>query len=284
MNMKITMVFLLAITIFSQPSLYADDDKDSSNEKGRKYHKIKRAKLLKGAAFQYLESQFVSKEEFSKLNQAIDDLNKSVEAMETKLANIPPDIALSLADLEKAVEDNTSDMSLVLGDVERILIEIESVLSRISELEQSISIPPISENIVFSGHFIRGVVPSNASELGLSWIDFKNNANGLFSGVEISGSFGKGVSCSDPDTATAIANGLNSYVLGAPTETFNCENRVWNVGTCGNGVELNAGSLEGACNCNQEASVRPLTNNANWGGIGITCGAPSQTLEVILTR
>jgi len=39
------------------------------------------------------------------------------------------------------------------------------------------------------------------------------------------------------------------------------------------------------CQCRTNGYViRPLISNKNWGGVGKSCGAPSQTLQVILKR
>ncbi|MEE8366105.1 MAG: hypothetical protein V3R76_09980, partial [Gammaproteobacteria bacterium] len=68
-------------------------------------------------------------------------------------------------------------------------------------------------------------------------------------------------------------------------------------GFCGGEVELNAQlsflgtSAEDVCQPSDGAAVRPLMTNKNWGGVGEdfdgtggTFGAPTQKLEVILTR
>jgi len=166
-------------------------------------------------------------------------------------------------------------------------IEINSIIDRISVLEASGPEPPDGEKLVFSGHFIMGITPAVGSQLVLDWLDFTSKAIGDYTSIEIRGSAGGGVSCSDSETATAIAHALSSG-LRDTLFTFNCENRVWNVGpgnpmTGGGGIELNAGSITETGTCLEEASVRPLMGNSNWGGIGLTCVAPSQTLEVILT-
>ena len=36
----------------------------------------------------------------------------------------------------------------------------------------------------------------------------------------------------------------------------------------------------GGCVSNSTASLRPFINNANWGGIGLTVGAATQTLTL----
>jgi len=217
---------------------------------------------------------------FREFDERISNINRRVEALELQLGELPPDLAESLKFLQLTVDDNSSDISMNYDAITIIMMEIESILDRLTALEKS-GEPPDAEKLVYSGHFIMRDTPAKDSQLVRDWLEFRRNATERFTSIEIRGSAGAGVSCSDPETATAIANALSS----GRTDTFKCENRLWNVGTAGiGGIELNAGSIEGTDTCSEEASVRPLNGNSNWGGIGFTCVAPSQTLEVILTR
>ena len=57
-----------------------------------------------------------------------------------------------------------------------------------------------------------------------------------------------------------------------------------NGGGCGNEISAFLVSTKD-CQCRQKGYVvRPLISNKNWGGVGKSCGAPSQTLQVILNR
>ncbi len=111
-----------------------------------------------------------------------------------------------------------------------------------------------------------------------AWNTFRTSLTGTYSTVTLSGSNDLvGRSCTGSGANTicqALRNGtaLTSFVCGAYT---------WNVGTCGNGMELSAQA--GNCTCISSASytVRPCINNLNWGGVNTTnCGAASQTLTV----
>jgi len=63
----------------------------------------------------------------------------------------------------------------------------------------------------------------------------------------------------------------------------------WTIGKCGWGLELSAFDKQRRdCACLNSTeigyTIRPLIGNANWGGVGKSCNADSQTLQVILQR
>ncbi len=72
--------------------------------------------------------------------------------------------------------------------------------------------------------------------------------------------------------------------------TTPCDNVSWVTGGCAQGIELKATTLTdtGDCRCNNPGdnvtTVRPAIRNKNWGGVGDSCRAPTQSLEVILKR
>jgi len=96
-----------------------------------------------------------------------------------------------------------------------------------------------------------------------------------------------GVTCNNPALATQLCNALNTSTT---LNGVSCNGRIWNVGDCSNQLnqpyEINSRTASGDCTCETSGSytVRPCINNLNWGGIGVTCGAPAQTLEVICFR
>ena len=70
-----------------------------------------------------------------------------------------------------------------------------------------------------------------------------------------------------------------------------CDNVTWVTGGCGQGIELKAtveNNRTGDCRCatisDNTTTIRPAINNNNWGGVGKSCSASSQTLQVILKR
>ena len=63
----------------------------------------------------------------------------------------------------------------------------------------------------------------------------------------------------------------------------------WTIGKCGWGLELSAFDRQRSdCACLKSTDVgytiRPLIGNANWGGVGKSCNAESQTLKIILSK
>lgn len=161
---------------------------------------------------------------------------------------------------------------------------IDDLEDRIIELEAGGDPDPV--DVVFSGQFTNSQAPT--TNAAVAWSEFLNQATGEFSAIEIKSSLGGSVVCSDPLAATDIANELNTHVLASGSiSSFGCQDLIWNVGSIGNSIELNAGPNVGVNACTQDAVVRPGIDNANWGGFaefGGSCGAPSQVLEVILTR
>ena len=70
-----------------------------------------------------------------------------------------------------------------------------------------------------------------------------------------------------------------------------CDNVTWVTGGCGQGIELKAtveNNRTGDCRCatisDNTTTIRPAINNKNWGGVGKSCSASSQTLQVIIKR
>ena len=70
-----------------------------------------------------------------------------------------------------------------------------------------------------------------------------------------------------------------------------CDNVTWVTGGCGQGIELKAtveNNKTAQCRCanisDNTTTIRPAINNKNWGGVGKSCSASSQTLQVILKR
>ena len=70
-----------------------------------------------------------------------------------------------------------------------------------------------------------------------------------------------------------------------------CNQMNWITGGCGAGLSIELSvkqSGTGDCACNRTndntTTIRPAITNRNWGGVGVTCGASSQSLEVILKK
>lgn len=84
-----------------------------------------------------------------------------------------------------------------------------------------------------------------------------------------------GQTCTGPD-AQSLCDALRD---GTTFSTF-CDGAPWDVGICGNGIELTTtGSV---CFCNVGNTARPCIGGSEWGGINDdTCFARSQTIEVL---
>jgi hypothetical protein len=174
----------------------------------------------------------------------------------------------------------------------------DHVNTRIDELEKRIlaleeSDPPGSSDLVFSDSYTQNLPPTGESRQ--AWAVFTNSAIGSFKSIEIRNSFDGGVTvdasaiCADMDKVNQIAGALNT----SGSISLECGNLTWRVSAC-SGTELYAGSSARTCNCDDQSAIaiRPLSTNENWGGVGSeyggsgggTCGAPSQTLQVVLER
>ena len=159
-------------------------------------------------------------------------------------------------------------------------LKVDDHETRISALEN-----PAFVGVSFSGVFTQGVVVPVDDPIITAWFEFKSKATGLFSSIEIRNNLsGPSVKCTDSKVATGIAKALNDSILGSTT-TFTCsDGRLWNVIPYGYDAELNVWTNANIDQCDTYASVRPTKLSANWGGIGKSCGQPSQTLEVLLAR
>lgn len=308
MGKQIIITFLAIFLLVPQSSLMAD-----SKHKYR-YHNSPKHKGFPHRTRVQLKS----------LKIAIVEIEKKLEELKSQIDDIPSELSTKLTALQLVVDNNSSDISLALTDIVDILQVISEVTrtqgdhtSRIGLLESNVadvstslgmlsstvddlelrvlaleqSNPPPTSGVIFSGTFTQSTVAD--AGLQQAWEDFRNNATGSFDSIEIKNSLNGSVTCADPAVATQIANQLNVHLLGQASTSFTCESQIWNVGTCDSGIELNAGSDASVCVCSQNAAVRPRigNNNFNWGGVGTnfggsggTCGAPTQTLEVILTR
>ncbi len=129
---------------------------------------------------------------------------------------------------------------------------------------------------IYSESFVGGMTPDLQCT---AWQSYRAALSGPYTLVTIRGTYDPtGVSCSG-STANQICQALRN----GTTTTISCGGRNWNIGPCGSGIELNSSTQTGDCGCwNPDYIVRPCIGNDNWGGANTdTCGAPSQTLEVV---
>ena len=104
------------------------------------------------------------------------------------------------------------------------------------------------------------------------------------------------ISIGNPDNMTSCTNStfINDYIRNKDNSSFEvyglyCDGMYWTIGKCGWGLEISAFDRQRrdcAClNSNDIGyTIRPLIGNRNWGGVGKSCGAESQTLKIILSK
>jgi len=272
--------------------------------------------------------------ELESINKAIADIQTEIAALGQTGGGLPVDLTAKLAALQSAIDANTGELGVVDGNITDIILDIQGINDsliangrvRLADLESAVStleseldalvleVGTLSggtpTDLVFKGNFIQGNAERPRFGIKFDWANFKANATGSFSSIEIKNDLGGSVKCSKteafPTIATDIANELNTHFpLPGSIMSFNClseftvnsvvmlQDVKWNIGDCNGAVELNADLLnEAVCGVGDGAVVRPLhPTTQNWGGVGTefggsggTSGAPSQILEVILTR
>ena len=104
------------------------------------------------------------------------------------------------------------------------------------------------------------------------------------------------ISIGNPDNMTTCTNSIfiNDFLRNKDNASFEvyglyCDGMYWTIGKCGWGLELSAFDRQRRdCACLKSTDVgytiRPLIGNTNWGGVGKSCNADSQTLQVILQK
>ncbi len=153
-------------------------------------------------------------------------------------------------------------------------------LSLLFVLLAGLSFSGNAQTVVYNQSFTNGSTPTTQCT---AWTTFCNALLGsyIYTGFNISGSLNTtGYTCTNPTVATAIATALRTNT--GTTQTS--DGHTWYVsavGACGAGCGSPGGEFavdQGLCACGSVASLRPGINNLNWGGMGTTCGAASQTL------
>ena len=137
----------------------------------------------------------------------------------------------------------------------------------------------------WSDNFTRGQVPNLIQEQ--TYKDFWDNA---------SSQTWDNISIGNPDNMTTCTNSIfiNDFLRNKDNASFEvyglyCDGMYWTIGKCGWGLELSAFDKQRRdCACLNSTeigyTIRPLIGNRNWGGVGKSCGAESQTLQVILQK
>ena len=139
-----------------------------------------------------------------------------------------------------------------------------------------------THTLLWSDNFTYNTTPTQTQRQ--TYIDFWDNASNYS---------WDNISIGNPDNMTWCDNTtmINEITLNFDNVTYEfqgryCNGLYWTVGRCGWGNEISAFPVSTKdCQCKQKGYVvRPLISNKNWGGVGKSCGAPSQTLQIILNR
>jgi len=137
----------------------------------------------------------------------------------------------------------------------------------------------------WSDNFMRGVRATQQQEQ--TYKDFWDNA---------SSQTWDNISIGNPDNMTTCTNNtfINDFLRSKDNASFEvrglyCDGMYWTIGKCGWGLELSAfDKPRSYCACLKSTdigyTIRPLIGNTNWGGVGKSCNADSQTLQVILQK
>ena len=144
----------------------------------------------------------------------------------------------------------------------------------------------VTDNVTWSDTFFRGVTPTQ--EQRAKFIAFTDNLTvGTYRKIWI-GNTDNVTWC---DNETLIDSVISNY--DNMTYTFRgqyCGEMYWTFGKCGTGNEISAfPSVIGDCACRGVGyTIRPLINNANWGGVEGSCTSnqtlDNQTLQIILEK
>ena len=167
------------------------------------------------------------------------------------------------------VSVNTDHPSLV---VEEEVVDNETILVE-------------TQILSWSDNFMRGVRATQQQEQ--TYKDFWDNA---------SSQTWDNISIGNPDNMTTCTNStfINDFLRSKDNASFEvkglyCDGMYWTIGKCGWGLELSAfDKPRSYCACLKSTdigyTIRPLIGNTNWGGVGKSCNADSQTLQVILQK
>ena len=169
--------------------------------------------------------------------------------------------------------------------------ETETIDNETTECTENCTVDnsTVTDNVTWNDNFTRGVVTTQTQKA--NWRDFWDNLS-----VSDNWSY---ISVGHIDNVTHFCD--NSSVVSriiTQIQTDNitnwntsCNEQNWITGGCGAGLSIELSvkqSGTGDCACNRTndntTTIRPAITNRNWGGVGVTCGASSQSLEVILKR
>ncbi len=134
--------------------------------------------------------------------------------------------------------------------------------------------------VTFSQAFTQNVAPTTTIET--AWNTFRAALTGTYTSFTWSSTNGNSLTATHPTNVQTLANALrNATNLTSVT----IDSVIWRVGTgCGTpkigGVAVEFSNIA-SCSASSTYALRPMINNANWGGTNqSTVGAPSQTITL----
>jgi hypothetical protein len=137
-----------------------------------------------------------------------------------------------------------------------------------------------SAGTVFSQSFIQTAAPTSIVET--AWNTFRASLTGSYTSFTWSSTNGNSITVTHPTSVQTLANALRNATNNTQV-TINSV--IWRVGTgCGTpkigGVAVEFSNIA-SCSATSTYALRPMINNANWGGTNqSTVGAPSQTITL----
>ena len=169
--------------------------------------------------------------------------------------------------------------------------ETETIDNETTECTENCTVDnsTVTDNVTWNDNFTRGVVTTQTQKA--NWRDFWDNLS-----VSDNWSY---ISVGHIDNVThfcdngSIVSQIITQIQNDNITNWNasCNQMNWITGGCGTGlsIELSVKQLgTGDCACNRTndntTTIRPAITNRNWGVVGVTCGASSQSLEVILKK
>jgi hypothetical protein len=136
-----------------------------------------------------------------------------------------------------------------------------------------------AEGVTFSQSFTQNTAPTTTIET--AWNTFRSQLTGTYTQFTWTSTNGNGQTVSDQTLVQTLADGLRTATI----TSVMINSVVWMVGTgCGTpkigGVAVEFSNVA-SCSVSSTYALRPMINNANWGGTNeSTVGAPSQTITL----
>lgn len=139
------------------------------------------------------------------------------------------------------------------------------------------------EGVTFSRTFTNGQSPGATIEN--AWTTFRGQLTGTYTKFDFYSSNGQRYTgITDATKVQQLANALRTGTTGTAL-AVTISGVTWNVGCCAcraGGSSINAVEFANValCSGSSTAALRPFINNSNWGGIGSTVNAATQTLTL----